>query len=74
MGKNPQNHENVRNKTEVYEQKPIEIDDFNEAEENKIKKRIENRKIKREEVAEKTNFFKISKNKRKTRKLKKTVE
>lgn len=74
MGKNPQNHENVRNEKEVYEQKPIEIDDFNEAEEKEIKKCIEKRKIKRKEVAEKTNFFKIRKNKRKTKKLKKTVE
>ena len=74
MGKNPQNHENVRNETEVYEQKPIEIDDFNEAEEKEIKKCIEKRKIKRKKVAEKTNFFKIRKNKRKTKKLKKTVE
>ena len=53
LGKNPQNYEGVCNKISVYEQKPIKIDDFNKAEEKQIKERIEIRKIKRREIAEK---------------------
>ena len=37
----------------MYEQKPIKIDDFNEAEEKEAKERVEKIKIKRREVAEK---------------------
>ena len=29
MGKNPANYKSVRNGTNTYEQKPINIDDFN---------------------------------------------
>ena len=53
LGKNPQNYENVRNETDFYEQKPIKIDDFNEAGEKEIKECVEKRKIKRRAVAEK---------------------
>ena len=35
----------------VYEQKPIKIDEFNEAEEKEVKQRIEKQKIKRREIA-----------------------
>ena len=52
MGKNPENYENIRNETNIYEQKPINIDDFNEVEEKEIKKRVEKRKQKRREVAD----------------------
>ena len=31
LGKNPQHYESVHNEARVYEQKPIKIDDFNEA-------------------------------------------
>ena len=41
LGKDPQKYENVRNETDVYEQKPIRIDDFNKAEEKEIKERVE---------------------------------
>ena len=42
LGKNPQNYEKVFcNETDVYEQKPIKIDDFNEAEEKEIREPIE---------------------------------
>ena len=41
LGKSPQNYENICNKTFVYEQKPIKIDDFNEAEEKEVKGRVE---------------------------------
>ena len=57
MGKNPQNYEVFITKR-VYEQKPIKIDDFNEAEEKEVKERIEKRKIKRREVAEKNKLLK----------------
>ena len=52
MEKNPQNYE-VFIMKRVYEQKPIKIDDFNEAEEKEVKERFEKREIKRREVAEK---------------------
>ena len=58
MGKNPANYESIRNETNIYEQKPINIDDFNEAKEAEIKKRVEKRKQKRREVAEKNKLFK----------------
>ena len=53
MGKNPINYENIRKETNIYEQKPVKIDDFNDAEEAKVKERIEKRKEKRMNVAEK---------------------
>ena len=37
LGKSPQNYESVHNETSAYEQKPMKIDDFNEAEEKKLK-------------------------------------
>ena len=55
LGENPQNYESVHNETSVYKQKPIKIDDFNEAEEKENKEHVEKRKIKRREVAEKNN-------------------
>ena len=58
MGKNPDNYESIRNETNIYEQKPINIDDFNEAKEAEIKKRVEKRKQKRREVAEKNKLLK----------------
>ena len=57
LGTNPPDYENVRNETDVYEQKPIKIDDFNEAEEKEIQERVEKRKIKQREVAEKKKTF-----------------
>ena len=56
MGKNPSNYESIRKETNIYEQKPINIDDFNEAEEAEVKQWVEKRKQKRREVAEKLNF------------------
>ena len=53
LGKNPQNYENFCNETDVYEQKPIKIYDFNKAEEKEIKERVEKQKIKRRAVAKK---------------------
>ena len=48
FGKNPQNYENAHGETLVFEQKPIQIDDFNEAEEKDVKERVEKRKLKKE--------------------------
>ena len=45
LGKNPDNYENVHNETNIYKQKPINVDDFNE---------VKKRKQKRRQVAEKT--------------------
>ena len=53
LGKNPENYETKRNKTSVFEQKPIMVDDFNEIEE----KQVEKQKQKRGEVAEKTKLL-----------------
>ena len=52
MGKNPENYENIHNETNIYEQKPMNVDDFNEVEEKEVKKRVEKRKQKRREVAD----------------------
>ena len=57
MGKNPAKLESVRKETNIYEQKPINIDDFNESEEAEVKQLVENRKQKRHEVAEKSKIF-----------------
>ena len=47
LEKNPQNYENNHAETCVFEQKPINIDKFNEAEEKEVKERVEKRKTKR---------------------------
>ena len=60
------NYEGVCDETHVYEQKPIKIDKFNEAEEKEVKERVEKRKIKRREIAEKNKLLKKRKNKNKT--------
>ena len=46
FGKSPQSHEEIRNEVSVFEQNPIKIDDFNEAERKEIKECVEKRKIK----------------------------
>ena len=50
-------YEDIGNETCVYEQRPIKIDDFNEAEEKEVKEHVEKRKIKRRKVAEKDKLF-----------------
>ena len=64
LGKNPENYENIRNETNIYKQKPILVDDFNEVEEKEVKERVEKGKIKRGEVAEKNKLLKKKENKR----------
>ena len=64
LGKNPQKYERVCNETSVYEQKPIKIDDFNEAEKKEIKEPVKKRKIKRIEVAENNKLLKKNETKK----------
>ena len=58
MGNNPINYESIRKETNIYEQKPINIDDFNESEEAEVKQWVEKRKQRRREVAEKNKLLK----------------
>ena len=58
LRKKPQNYKKIRIDVSVYEQRPIKIDNFNEAEENKIKEGVEKRKIKRREVVENNKLLK----------------
>ena len=58
LRKKTQNYKKIRIDVSVYEQRPIKIDDFNEAEENKIKEGVEKRKIKRREVVENNKLLK----------------
>ena len=37
LGKNPINYENIQKETNTYEQKPVNIDDFNNSEEADVK-------------------------------------
>ena len=53
LRKNPENYESICNETYTYEQKPINVDDFNEVEEKEVKERFEKRKQRRQEVPEK---------------------
>ena len=50
-GKNPQNYAVERKKSFSFEQKPVEVDISNNEEEAEIKKRVEKRKKKRQEMA-----------------------
>ena len=47
MGKNPANYETIRKETNIYEQKPVNIDDFNKSEEAEVKEWVEKQKEKR---------------------------
>ena len=66
LGQNPENYETIRNETSVFEQKLIEVHDFNETKEKQVKERVEKRKQKRREVAEKN---KLLNKKKKTGKI-----
>ena len=66
LGKNPPNYKNVHNKTDVYEQKPTKIDDFNKGDENKTKEHVENQKIEQRDRWKNKLFF-FFKKKEKTR-------
>ena len=47
MGKNPANYETIRKETNIYEQKPVNIDDFNKSEEAEVKEWVEKQNEKR---------------------------
>ena len=66
IGERPANYETTRKETNIYEQKPVNIDDFNDSEEAEVKERVEKRK-KRCKVAEKN---KLLKKRERLRKLK----
>ena len=51
----------MRNETCTYEQKRINVGDFNEVEEKEVNERVEKRKEKRREVAEKNKLLKKNK-------------
>lgn len=58
MGKNPRNYESIKKETHIYEQKPINIDDFNEAEEAEVKQQVGKWNQKRRKVAKKITLLK----------------
>ena len=58
LEKNPENYETTRNDTCVFEQKPIKVENFNKTEQRQVKERVEKRKEKRCEVAEKNKLLK----------------
>ena len=60
-----ENYENILKETNVYEQKPVTTDDFNEFEEKEVKERVEKRRQKRREVAEQNKLLKKKKQKEK---------
>lgn len=57
-GKNPQNYAVGRNESFSFDQDPLEINIFNDEEEAEIKKRVEKRKIKRQEVTKRSQDLK----------------
>ena len=58
LGKNPNNYESIRDEKNIYEQQPINIDQFNEIEDPEVKERVEKRKQKRLKDAEKNKLLK----------------
>ena len=60
---NPENYKNIRKETNIYEQKSVNIDDFNEVEEKEVKERVQKRRQKRRVVAEKNKLLKKKKRK-----------
>ena len=63
LGKNTEKYESRRNETNIYEQKPINVDEFNDVEENEVCERVTKRKEKRREVAEKSKLLEKKKKK-----------
>ena len=71
LGKNPTNYEVERKETCEYEKKPLSFNDFNDAEEEEIKKCAAKRKERRRELAEYLKAQKQQKEKPKRKKKKK---
>lgn len=57
-GKNPQNYAVGRNESFSFDQNPLEINIFNDEEEAEIKKRVEKRKMKCQEVTKRSQGLK----------------
>ena len=57
-GKNPQNYAVGRNESFSFDQDPLEINIFNDEEEAEIKKRVEKRKMKPQEVTKRSQVLK----------------
>ena len=70
LGKNPENYETIHNETNIYQQKPINYDDFNEVEEKEVKERVGKRKRNRREVAKKYKQMKKQQRKHEVSKVK----
>ena len=73
MGKNPENFETIHYETKIYEQKPINIDEFNDVEKTESRECIAKGKEKCRDVAEKNKLLKKRKNKSKKKKAKRTI-
>ena len=73
LGKNPNIYETIPNETNIYEQKPINIYHFNEIEETEVRERVEKRKQKRREVAEKNKLLKKKNENKKNLRLRKKI-
>ena len=70
MGKNSINYENIRKETNIYEQKPVNVDDFNDSEEADVKERVGKRKKKTKRGSRKKQTFKKKKRKAEKTKIK----
>ena len=44
MGKNLKNYGTIRNETNIYELKPVSIDEFSDVEETEVRARVEKKK------------------------------
>ena len=78
FGKNPDNYETTRNDTCVFEQKPIKVENFKKIEQRHVKERVEKRKQKHCEVAEKKKTvekkkWKLGENKEKEKEMQKRL-
>ena len=67
LGKNLENHENIHKETDICEQKPLTIDDFNEFKEKEVKEHVEKRRQKKQEVAEQNKLLKKKKKQKETK-------
>ena len=63
LGKNPENYENIRKETNIYEQNPVTIDNFNKVKEKEVKEHVEKWRQKRREVAQQNKLLKKRKKK-----------
>ena len=70
LGKNPESYETIRDETNIYHQKPINVDGFNKVEEKEVKERVGKRKQNRREVAEKHKLMKKQQRKQEESKVK----